>query len=99
MEEEQQEEETEQNTEEGSAAALPALPAAIWLQRGVLLEDCLVGEGRLLRELIGIVKGYCGKVFEGTSTELKGHTGYVALVCVLGDGRSASGTYDKTIRI
>ena len=94
LEKEEQEEETEQ-----IMGALPALPAANWLRRGSLLEGYLVGEGKLLRELVGIIKGYCGKAFEGTSTELKGHTGSVASICVLGDGRLASGSDDHSIRI
>ena len=94
---EEAEEAEEQGMEEG--AALAALPAANWHRRGDLLEDCLVGGGVLPRELVGIVDGYCGHDFEGTSEELTGHTQIVLSVCELVDGRLASGSFDNTIRI
>ena len=62
-----------------------ALPLANWHRRGALLEDCLLGDGVLLRELVGIVDGYCGKRFEGRSTELTGHTASVWSICAMGD--------------
>ena len=95
----------EQQQEEGKAKekeqALVPLPAANWHRRRDLLEDCLVGTGagRLPRDLVGIVDGYCGEEFEGTSEELTAHTGFVLSVCALGDGRLASGSGDRTIRI
>ena len=97
-EEEWEEEEAGQSSEEG-ASLDAALPLANWHRRGALLEDCLVGDGVLLRELVGIVDGYCGKRFEGRSTELTGHTRDLRSVCAMGDGRLASGSSDNTIRI
>ena len=44
----------------------------------------------------GIVDGYCGHDFEGTSEELTGHTLPVFSVCALGDGRLVSGSWDNT---
>jgi WD40 repeat protein len=87
----------EQGMEQVGASS--SLPAANWHRRGGLLEDCLVGGGVLPRELVGIVDGYCGHDFEGTSEELTGHTQIVLSVCELVDGRLASGSDDNTIRI
>ena len=79
------------------------LPTANWHRRRHLLEGCLVGTGagRLPRDLVGIVDGYCGESFEGTSAGLMltGHTGLVRSVCALGDGRLASGSRDRSLRI
>ena len=59
----------------------------------------MLGEGRLPRELVGIVDEFCGQEFEGTSRALNGHTDMVESVSVLSDGRVASGSRDNTIRI
>ena len=89
----------EEKQTDATGALNTSLPLANWHRRGTLLEDCLVGDGVLLRELVGIVDGYCGKRFEGRSTELTGHTNTVRSVCAMGDGRLASGSLDTTIRI
>ena len=84
----------------GSKKSLPTYTAN-WHRRRDLLHDCLVGTGagRLPRDLVGTVDGYCGEEFEGTSEALTGHTHNVFSVCALGDGRLASGSFDNTIRI
>lgn len=64
-----------------------------------MLEDCLLDEGKLPKDLLGIIDEYCGKDFDGTSVQLNGHTLIVNSVCSLGDGRLASGSDDVTIRV
>ena len=50
------------------------------------LKECLVGEGRQLRDLVGVVNEDCWKRVEG-SKEPTGHTLGVRSVSVVGDGR------------
>ena len=58
-----------------------------------------MGGGVLLRELVGIVDGYCGRRYNENERDLAGHTSGVNSVCALGDGRLASGCNDNSIRI
>ena len=89
----------EKNHGEEEMTTSAAVPAASWHLRLELLEDCLVGEGRLLVELVGMVDEHGGRRFDGASVQLSGHKFRVLSLCALGDGWVASGSADSTIRI